>query len=78
MAQPALTRLARTIGCLRGIATGDAIGKQTEGRTTAEIAHWYPAGISGFHCPASSVLPRSFMATATLAIFSSTTTPSRP
>jgi ADP-ribosylglycohydrolase len=39
----------RVIGCFKGLATGDAIGKQTETLTRADIHECYPEGITGFH-----------------------------
>src|SRR5947207_10698123 len=38
----------RIVGCLKGIATGDAIGKQTEMLSHDEVLHWYPHRIRGF------------------------------
>lgn len=48
----------RARGCLAGIATGDAIGKQTEMLTRAEIARWYPQGVRGFEGNPGDVIPR--------------------
>lgn len=52
------SRLQRITGCLTGLATGDAIGKQTETLTPSEIARWYPNGVTGFHGELGSVIPR--------------------
>lgn len=52
------SRLQRITGCLTGLATGDAIGKQTETLTPLEIAQWYPKGVTGFHGELGSVIPR--------------------
>jgi ADP-ribosylglycohydrolase len=49
---------SRVRGCLTGIAVGDAIGKQTEGLSRANIAHWYPGGIRGFEGEPGAVIPR--------------------
>jgi ADP-ribosylglycohydrolase len=48
----------RVIGCFKGLATGDAIGKQTETLTRAEIHRGYPEGITGFHGRPGDVIPR--------------------
>jgi ADP-ribosylglycohydrolase len=48
----------RILGCLMGIATGDAIGKQTEGLSLEDIRRWYPHGIRGFEGPPGSAIPR--------------------
>ena len=52
------TREERSIACLKGLATGDAIGKQTEGLARAHIAQWYPDGVRGFHGQPGTVIPR--------------------
>jgi ADP-ribosylglycohydrolase len=52
------TTIDRVIGCLEGIATGDAIGKQTEMLSHEKVRRWYPHGISGFEGAAGSVIPR--------------------
>jgi len=48
----------RVVGCLTGIATGDAIGKQSEGFSRDDIARWYPDGVRGFESPLGTVVPR--------------------
>jgi ADP-ribosylglycohydrolase len=48
----------RVIGCFKGLATGDAIGKQTETLTLADIHQWYPGGITGFHGRPGDAIPR--------------------
>jgi ADP-ribosylglycohydrolase len=48
----------RILGCFKGIATGDAIGKQTETLSPADITRWYPAGVRGFEGAAGEVIPR--------------------
>src|SRR6266480_671203 len=48
----------RILGCLKGIATGDAIGKQTETLSHEGVLHWYPHGIRGFEGTPGSVIPR--------------------
>ncbi len=48
----------RILGCLKGIATGDAIGKQTETLSHEDVLHWYPHGIRGFEGAPGSVIPR--------------------
>ena len=48
----------RIVGCLKGIATGDAIGKQTEMLSHQDVLRWYPQGIRGFEGTPGSVIPR--------------------
>jgi ADP-ribosylglycohydrolase len=48
----------RIAGCLKGIAVGDAIGKQTETLSAADIATWYPNGIRGFEGTPGAIIPR--------------------
>jgi ADP-ribosylglycohydrolase len=51
-------KLGRITGCLKGIATGDAIGKQTETLSRADVVRWYPHGIRGFEGTPGTVIPR--------------------
>lgn len=48
----------RILGCLKGIATGDAIGKQTETLSHEDVRRWYPAGIRGFEGPPGEIVRR--------------------
>ncbi len=48
----------RIVACLKGIAAGDAIGKQTEGLSHEDVLHWYPKGVRGFEGSAGSPIPR--------------------
>lgn len=48
----------RVIGCFKGLATGDAIGKQSETLPRAGVRQWYPQGITGFHGKPGDVIPR--------------------
>jgi ADP-ribosylglycohydrolase len=48
----------RVAGCFQGLATGDAIGKQTETLARAEVRKWYPAGVTGLHGRPGDVIPR--------------------
>jgi ADP-ribosylglycohydrolase len=48
----------RIVGCLGGIATGDAIGKQTETLSRDGVRHWYPNGIQGFEGRPGAIIPR--------------------
>lgn len=48
----------RVAGCFKGLATGDAIGKQTETLARADIRKFYPQGITGFHGRPGDVIPR--------------------
>ena len=49
---------ARVLACLYGIATGDAIGKQTENLSREEILRWYPNGLHGFEGTLGTPIPR--------------------
>jgi ADP-ribosylglycohydrolase len=53
-----LTVAERAAGCLKGIASGDAVGKQTELLSHADVSRWYPYGIRGFEGLPGSVIPR--------------------
>jgi ADP-ribosylglycohydrolase len=53
-----MTLRDRVIGCFKGLATGDAIGKQTETLSRADVRCWYPAGVTGFHGEPGDVIPR--------------------
>ena len=48
----------RAIACFMGLATGDAIGKQTETLSRADVWRWYPDGITGFHGQPGEIIPR--------------------
>jgi ADP-ribosylglycohydrolase len=48
----------RIAGCLKGIATGDAIGKQTENLSHQDVRRWYPDGVRGFEGPPGHIIPR--------------------
>lgn len=48
----------RILGCLKGIATGDAIGKQTEMLSREDVLRWYPHGIRGFEGTPNVIIPR--------------------
>lgn len=48
----------RIAGCLKGIATGDAIGKQTEMLSHEDVLRWYPHGIRGFEGTPGAIIPR--------------------
>ena len=53
-----LTTADRIAGCLFGVATGDAIGKQTEMLSFEEIRRWYPEGVRGFEGLPGTIIPR--------------------
>jgi ADP-ribosylglycohydrolase len=55
---PSLTTHARIAACLQGIATGDAIGKQTENLSHDDVRRWYPDGVCGFEGMLGSPIPR--------------------
>ena len=48
----------RILACLKGIATGDAVGKQTETLSRADVLRWYPDGVRGFEGPPGTPIPR--------------------
>jgi ADP-ribosylglycohydrolase len=53
-----VTTADRIVGCLKGIATGDAIGKQTEMLSREDVLRWYPQGIRGFEGTPDAIIPR--------------------
>jgi hypothetical protein len=54
----ALAVADRILACFKGIATGDAIGKQTEMLSHESIRRWYPDGVRGFEGSPGAVIPR--------------------
>jgi ADP-ribosylglycohydrolase len=48
----------RAIACFKGLATGDAVGKQTETLSPEEIENWYPGRIIGFNGQPGDIIPR--------------------
>ena len=52
------TTIDRATGCLKGVATGDAIGKQTEMLSREDVRRWYPHGIRGFEGTPGAIIPR--------------------
>jgi ADP-ribosylglycohydrolase len=50
--------LERIIAAMKGVAIGDAIGKQTETLSRDGVQRWYPEGITGFEGVPGSVIPR--------------------
>jgi ADP-ribosylglycohydrolase len=58
-ARPAPMRLQqRVIACFKALAIGDAIGKQTETLSHADVRRWYPEGVAGFQGRAGDPIPR--------------------
>ncbi|HYI95600.1 MAG TPA: ADP-ribosylglycohydrolase family protein [Bryobacteraceae bacterium] len=53
-----MTLIDRVAGCFKGLAIGDAIGKQTETLSREDVQRWYPTGISGFHGEPGHTIPR--------------------
>ena len=53
-----MTEKSRVLASLKGLATGDAIGKQTESLSRDGIAQWYPRGVHGFEGHPGTVIPR--------------------
>ena len=50
--------VTRVLACLQGIATGDAVGKQTENLSREDIQRWYPNGVHGFEGAPGEIMPR--------------------
>jgi ADP-ribosylglycohydrolase len=48
----------RVAGCLKGVAVGDAIGKQSETLAHEAVRRHYSYGIRGFEGPPGSIIPR--------------------
>jgi ADP-ribosylglycohydrolase len=48
----------RILATLKGIATGDAIGKQTEALSREGVLRWYPDGVRGFEGSPGTPIPR--------------------
>ena len=48
----------RIVACLWGVATGDAVGKQTETLAHERVLQWYPEGVRGFEGIPGTVIPR--------------------
>ena len=48
----------RAVACFKALATGDAIGKQTETLAHHDVRRWYPEGVRGFHGTPGEVIPR--------------------
>ena len=53
-----VTTTDRIVGCLQGVAIGDAIGKQTETLSREDVARWYPQGVRGFEGTPGAIIPR--------------------
>src|SRR5437870_1241053 len=53
-----MTVKQRILACLKGIATGDAIGKQTETLSREDVLRWYPDGVRGFEGSPGTPIPR--------------------
>src|SRR5437773_9076039 len=53
-----MDRTARERMLLKGIATGDAIGKQTETLSREDVLRWYPDGVRGFEGSPGTPIPR--------------------
>jgi ADP-ribosylglycohydrolase len=52
------TEQTRVLASLKGLASGDAIGKQTENLSRDGIAQWYSRGVRGFEGRPGTVIPR--------------------
>jgi ADP-ribosylglycohydrolase len=53
-----ITVVDRVLACIQGIATGDAVGKQTEGLSREGVQRWYPHGVRGFEGVPGAIIPR--------------------
>jgi ADP-ribosylglycohydrolase len=53
-----VTEKNRILASLKGLATGDAIGKQTENLSRDGITAWYPHGVHGFAGRPGTTIPR--------------------
>ena len=53
-----LPLMHRVLGCLQGIAAGDAVGKQTENLAHGDVRRWYPSGLDGFVGAPGTPIPR--------------------
>ena len=53
-----MTFRQRVIACFKGLATGDAIGKQTETLSRADVQKYYPTAIKGFFGKPGEIIPR--------------------
>jgi ADP-ribosylglycohydrolase len=49
---------SRAIACLKALAIGDAVGKQTETLLFPDVGTWYPGGIRGLEGTPGDVIPR--------------------
>lgn len=52
------TATERILACLKGVAIGDAIGKQTETLSREAVLRWYPDGVRGFEGQPGTPIPR--------------------
>ena len=52
------TAADRAAACLKGLATGDAVGKQTEMLSPEDVVRWYPHGVRGFEGAPGAIIPR--------------------
>jgi ADP-ribosylglycohydrolase len=52
------TTQQRILACLKGLATGDAVGKQTETLSREGVLRWYPEGVRGFEGLPGTPIPR--------------------
>jgi ADP-ribosylglycohydrolase len=48
----------RIAACFAGLAIGDAVGKQTETLSRADVLRWYPDGIRGLEGVPGTIIPR--------------------
>jgi ADP-ribosylglycohydrolase len=48
----------RIVASFKALATGDAIGKQTETLSREDVRRWYPDGVRGFEGSPGTIIPR--------------------
>ena len=48
----------RVVACLKALATGDAVAKQTETLPFESVRTWYPGGVHGFEGTPGEIIPR--------------------
>lgn len=48
----------RVVACLKALATGDAVAKQTETLPFKDVRTWYPRGVQGFEGTPGEIIPR--------------------
>lgn len=55
---PSTNERSRAVACFKALAIGDALAKQTETLSFADVRIWYPEGVRGFEGNPGDVIPR--------------------